>query len=62
MAQAVLQRPVSEPSDDQEFTSIANTRRQNTVNNTGAGNFIYFLKNINKTLLEIIAKYGVLFD
>ena len=44
MAQAVLQRPVSEPSDDQEFTSIANTRRQNTVNNTGAGNFIYFLK------------------
>ena len=48
MAQAVLQRPVSEQSDDQEFTSIANTRRQNTVNNTGEGNLIYFLQ-IDKT-------------
>ena len=44
MAQAVLQRPVSEQSDDQEFTSITNSRRQNAVNNASAGDFICVLK------------------
>ena len=54
MAQAVLQRPVSEQSDDQEFSSIANTRRRNTLNNTGKGNIIYFLKKLTKLQNKIL--------